>query len=116
MMHCFKYFSLICFMFMGVSALADPVAPSSQCTIRDRNDTIVILVCAPGGNPESWRDAAQAACGSTLMCNAWIWDDPSKAPVKAPATDSDMPKGQAVAAIAIWVNDSNSLISLQRVR
>jgi hypothetical protein len=50
-----------------------------------------------------------------LMCNAWIWDDPTKAPVKAPATDSDMPKGQAAAAVAIWVNDSNSLISLQRV-
>ncbi|WP_146159988.1 hypothetical protein [Nitrosospira sp. Nsp5] len=106
----------MCFMMVGMSALADPVATSKPCTVKDRTEALVILVCAPNLDQETWQNAARAVCGSALMCNAWIWEDPAKAPVKAPATDSDIPKDQAAAAVAIWVHDSKSLISLRRVQ
>jgi hypothetical protein len=92
-----------------------PVASASPCSIKSRSETLVVMVCAPGQAADDLRDVGRAACKEKTMCNVWIWDDPSKAPDKAPRADSEIPKQQAADAIAIWVNDSQSLISLKRV-
>ncbi|CAH1387212.1 conserved exported hypothetical protein [Candidatus Nitrotoga sp. M5] len=117
MKHCIQFFSLVClFATINMSAHANPAATSKQCTVKDRSESLVIMVCPPHFDNTAWKDAGKAACVSALMCNVWIWEDAAKAPNKAPATDSDLPKSHVATAVAIWVNDSESLISLRKVK
>jgi hypothetical protein len=88
---------------------------AGECSIKARSNAVVILVCPPLSNAENWRVAGSAACESKQFCNAWVWDDSGKAPNKAPATDADLPKNSSGAAVAIWVNDSKSLVTLKKV-
>jgi len=84
------------------------------CRIKVRSDAVVILVCPENASAEVWRAAGEAACGPKLLCNAWVWDDNAKAPDTAPVTDPDLPKKAAAQAVAIWVNDSKSLVTLTK--
>lgn len=87
---------------------------AGECSVKARSNAVVILVCPPLSNAEQWRISGSAACDTKQFCNAWMWDDNAKAPDKAPATDADLPKSSSGAAIAIWVNDSKSLITLKK--
>jgi hypothetical protein len=109
------------FLALGLGAIAVPAAiaqataTASPCTITSRSDAVVIMVCAPNLEQQALRTNGRSACGIKVNCNVWIWDDAAKAPAKAPNTDADLPKDQAAAAVAIWVHDSQSLITLKRV-
>jgi len=95
-------------------AAAQP-AGKAGCNVSSRNETVVVLVCPKGLQPEAWRDASVASCQDRPRCNVWIWDDAAKAPAKAPATDADMPKANAVAARAIWTHDTQNMILVRQV-
>lgn len=73
------------------------------------------MVCPKGYDASTIQAAATAACGARQDCNVWVWDAESKAPQKAPQRDADFDKAQAATAIAVWANDSKSLMRLQRV-
>ena len=60
--------------------------------------------------------AAKAACEPGKTCNVWIWDDLSKMPTAAPKTDTELPKTATGAAVAVWINDSASLMTLKKPR
>ena len=46
----------------------------------------------------------------------WIWDDAALVPETAPATDAELPKDRTGKAVAVWANDSQSLVSLRKVK
>jgi hypothetical protein len=92
-------------------------SPEATCTEKSRSERVVVMVCPAGATPAAMKAAGQAACkGKTGGCNAWIWDDASKAPMKAPAIDTDMPKTTTGNARAVWLNDSQSLMELRKAR
>jgi hypothetical protein len=99
-----------------VLAHAQPQKPAEECTVKSRSDAVVLLLCPPQADAELWRMAGEAACSTRAACNAWIWDDATKVPDKAPATDAELPKQRTAAAVAVWVNDSKSLMTLKRNR
>ena len=97
-------------------ALAQPAAgAASACSVRAQSTAVVVMVCPKGFDAGTIQAAATAACGARRECNVWVWDAESKAPAKAPQRDADLDKAQAATAIAVWANDSKSLMRLQRV-
>lgn len=108
-------FGLCC---LAGSLQAAPAAnDAGACSVKSRSDRVVILVCPPGASQEVLRSAGVAACqGHTAGCNAWIWDNPTKAPMKAPAIDTDMPKSTTGSARAVWLNESQSLMEVRKAR
>lgn len=103
-------------MLHSVPAAAQTAAPAG-CQVKDRSDRVAVVVCAPGTTQAALQAAGADACkGRTSGCNAWIWEDASKAPTKAPAVDTDLPKATAGAARAVWIGDSQSLMELRKPR
>lgn len=88
---------------------------SATCEVIDRSTSVVVLVCPQGLSNETIRQAGTAACNAELVCNAWIWDDRSKAPNKAPSKEADIPEASRARAVAIWVNQSQGVIRLRRI-
>lgn len=97
----------------GLAHAADARAPS--CTVRAQSDALVVMVCPPTAGAPQWRAAAESACKARTTCNVWIWDDALQAPAEAPASDEQLPKSMTRNAVAVWANDSKSLINLRRV-
>jgi hypothetical protein len=98
-------------------APAAQAAPEAACAVKSRSERVVVMVCPASATPAVMKAAGQAACkDKTGGCNAWIWDDASKAPMKAPAIDTDMPKTTTGAARAVWLNDSQSLMEVRKAR
>lgn len=91
-------------------------AAANTCTIKSRNDQLVLMHCPAGTSEQVWIEAAKAACKPGQPCNVWIWEDASKVPATAPKTDADLPKTSTGAAVAVWVNDAGSLMKLKKVR
>ncbi|PZW47075.1 hypothetical protein C8P66_107113 [Humitalea rosea] len=111
------------FLAMAIAALpaggkaqapAQAQAQSGACVIKSRSETLVVMVCPPRADAVAWRSAGQAACAARNICNVWIWDDATKAPPLAPRTDAGLSRANSGAAVAIWVNDSASLVLLRR--
>jgi hypothetical protein len=98
-------------------AHAETAADPKECTIQDSSGAVIVLVCPPGLTQKEWQLAGQDACASINgICNVWIWDDYSKAPKKAPITDTDLNKEQVRNAIAVWANDVQRLMVLRQAR
>ncbi|MEX0730013.1 MAG: hypothetical protein WED00_14925 [Aquisalimonadaceae bacterium] len=95
---------------------ADTTPANEACSVKSRSDAVVIVVCEPGVSEQGLREAGRAACGDNAQCNAWIWDDSAAAPATAPARDADLPKDRSGAAVAVWVNDTGSLLTIKRMR
>lgn len=110
-----KLIAALCLGALAPLAQAQAAVPDQACTVKTRGATVLVMVCPAASDSSVWRAAGEAACGAAQRCNVWVWDDASKAPATAPASDADLPKAAAGAAVAIWVNDSKSLVSLKRV-
>jgi hypothetical protein len=96
------------------ATLAEQPKPKEPCETKSSSESIAIVVCAPGLSREAWEAAGRNACGMRSQCNAWIWDNPDYVPDTAPVIDSDLPKKQAGAAVAVWINDTEDMILLKR--
>ena len=83
--------------------------------MRDTNELVTVVFCPPGLSQTALRDAGVQACGTRKPCAAWIWDDPARAPATTPPTPTDMSPEQIAAAVAVWVNESNQLITISPV-
>jgi hypothetical protein len=86
----------------------------APCTIRDRGKAVVVVLCPQGQSQDKWKEAGEVACNGIRPCSAWIWDDPDKAPQKAPAIASGIPKDNILASIAIWDNDAKQLVMINK--
>lgn len=88
----------------------------AACWIRARSSQRVVLICTAAAGDQVWRVRSQAACADQSRCNVWIWEQPAKAPQTAPLNDADLTSFQASTAVALWINESQSLIKLQARR
>lgn len=86
------------------------------CSTKDTSEQLALVLCSAGSNQAALKAGGMAACKGKPVCNAWIWEDASKLPAKAPATDKELPKSATGAARAIWIADSQSLIELRKAR
>ena len=86
------------------------------CWIKARSSQWVVLICTPDAGEQVWRVRSQAACADQSRCNVWIWDQPAKAPEFAPPRDVDVFRFQGEAAVAVWINESQTLIKRQARR
>lgn len=108
---------------LAVAAVVGAISPSSSsaaspstCAVKSSNDRLVLMHCPAGLQEKDWIEAAKTACTPGKPCNVWIWEDASKIPPTAPKTDAELPKNATSAAVAVWVNDSSSLMKLRQVR
>lgn len=113
-MFCRNFLQVVCLLGLAQPSFSQPQKAAGDCTIKARSDAVVILVCPAFSKAEVWRRAGEAACETKQVCNAWVWDDSAKAPDKAPKIDSQLSKINSVEAVAIWVNDSKSLMTLKK--
>jgi hypothetical protein len=86
------------------------------CTVRDKNGSVVIIVCPPDLGPQQWHEAAETACANVNSCSAWIWDNPKKAPQKAPPIATGFAKKDVLSSVAIWDNTKKELMTIKRVK
>lgn len=87
------------------------------CTVPDRSDKVALVLCPSTVTGDALAKVGEAACpGKGVRCNAWVWHDSNAVPKKAPDKDENLPKTQTAKAVAVWVNDSERLISLRKVR
>ena len=92
------------------------VATSARagCNTKDSSEQVALVLCSANADQATLKAAGEAACKGKQVCNAWIWDDASKLPAKAPALDKDLPKSATGAARAVWVHDSQHLMELRK--
>lgn len=104
---------------LGVLLMSGPTAAAPQapaaCAVTQRSEAVVLMLCPPAQTEVTWRAAALKACEGKQRCNVWIWDDAAHLPANAPATDAELPKTLTAKAVAIWAQDSQSLVSLRKV-
>ena len=86
------------------------------CKVVSTSTSVAIVLCARTAVNADWREAGALACKDKQACNAWIWDDESKAPKTAPAKDTDIPKSQTGAARAVWVSPGDQLILVNKAK
>jgi len=99
----------------SVATFINPVqAQDSKCSVRDRNDYTIVVICPEGLDQTSWRDAGAKACGSLMPCAAWIWVDPEVAPKTAPSSPKMFSQTQVTSTVAIWVNEKKYLITISK--
>lgn len=98
----------------GTVAAEPQAAGKSQCSVRSSSELLKVVVCPPGLDEEALRIAGEEACGLAVLCNAWIWDDPAKAPTKVPEGQSEIDPKDAQNAVAVWFNDRKGLLMVRR--
>ena len=96
---------------LALVATADACAEGPAiCSVRARSTQLIVLICTPNAGDQVWRVRSQAACADQSRCNVWIWDQPAKAPEFAPVSDAQISRFQADAAVAVWINESQTLL------
>ena len=89
-------------------------AQDTACEERGTNGMVTLVLCPQGLDTAAWKDAGVAACGMRKPCGAWIWDDVKNMPALAPDSHDKLSKAQVSSAVAIWVNEKQELITLEK--
>ena len=100
----------VCFLAGADAARAE----QSDCQVRRGGGNVIVLICPTSFKTDALSVAGKKACGDTTLCNAWIWDDPAKAPAAAPFSDSGLTEAQAADAVAVWINDSQRMMVIRK--
>ena len=111
----FARFTPVLLVLAAGPALSLAQAQPAACQVKDSSAAVVLMVCPPGTNAQAWRAAGLQACATRKDCNVWIWDDAADVPAKSPVTDADLPKDRTAKAVAIWVQQTQDLVTLKRV-
>jgi len=96
--------------------LTAATAAHADCSTKDRSEQVALVLCSANTDQAALKAAGMAACKGKQACNAWIWEDASKLPAKAPAVDKDLSKSSTGAARAVWISDSQHLMELRKTR
>lgn len=89
---------------------------AAECAQASRSGNIVLMTCSLDATTETWTQAAKQACGDDKSCNVWFWQRGVQLPKIAPLTDIELPKSLTSKALAVWANDSNSLLTLKKIQ
>lgn len=105
------------FIFAGfLGGLLSTSAIAATCNQASRSDDIVLMRCSVDSTSETWIAAAKQACGEDKSCNVWFWHHGVELPKAAPLKDIDLPKNLTSKALAVWANDSSSLLTLKNAK
>ncbi len=101
----------------GAASAQDTDTPElpAGCEMRGTNGMVTAVLCPAGLAGEDWKAAGEAACADRRPCGAWIWDDAAAIPATLPDSHDALPVEAITAAVAIWVAEDQSLITLERV-
>ncbi len=106
-----------CFVYiLGYALLGCSVAASADCEVKSRSENVVLMQCSTDSSEDVLKESGQQACAEDVSCNVWFWGKDVALPESAPTKDSDLPKALTSQAIAVWVNDSESLLQLKKVK
>lgn len=98
-----------------LAASASPaLAQDNTCEAKGTNGMVTLVLCPPGLDQDAWKAAGEAACGLRKPCGAWIWDEATKVPVFVPDRHDKLPKEAVQSAKAIWVNEQQSLMVIDK--
>ena len=87
------------------------------CSVQSSSDIIYVVVCENAELEQAELvEAGKAACGATLPCGAWIWNDAASAPQTAPENHDGLNQAQVTSARAVWVAETESLIEISEVK
>lgn len=97
-----------------IAAGLPAVAQDSQCEARGTNGMVTLVLCPPGLDQDAWKTAGTEACGTRMPCGAWIWDDSANVPDAAPDSHDKLSREAVQTAKAIWVNETQSLMVIEK--
>lgn len=86
----------------------------ADCKLASRSADVVLMQCAQVSDTEVMVAAAKKECGDDASCNVWFWNSDIALPEVAPEKDVGLPKALTSSAVAVWANDSSSLLSLKK--
>ena len=87
---------------------------AAECERVNRSDNVVLMSCAQVVDAEAMVAVAKEECGEDKTCNVWFWSSEVGLPDTAPATDAELPTALTSKALAVWANDSGSLMTLKK--
>lgn len=87
-----------------------------QCEDKGTNGMVTLLLCPEGLSQEEFAQEGRAACGGRKPCGAWIWVDLAAVPAEAPDSHDKLPQAAVASAVAIWVNETQQLVVLERAQ
>lgn len=94
------------------AALAQEAEP--RCEGRGENGMVSLLLCPEGLEAEDYAAEGRIACDGRKPCGAWIWLQAEAVPAEAPDAHDKLPRASVQQAVAIWVNESEKLMMLER--
>ena len=83
------------------------------CEGKGTNGMVSMLLCPDGLSEDHLANEGRAICAERKPCGAWVWTDAAFVPLEAPDAHDKLPKESVKNALAIWVNESEQLISLK---
>jgi hypothetical protein len=89
-------------------------AQDSQCETRGTNGMVTAVLCPPGLDQAAWQQAGVAACDGRKPCGAWIWESEADIPQDVPDSHDKLKPEQITSAVAIWVNENDQLITMEK--
>jgi len=89
---------------------------AAECHLVSRSAQLVLMQCDTSSDRDVWRATAKTVCESSQRCNVWFWPVGVNLPAVAPSRDQDLPRHLTSKAMAVWVNDSTSLLELKAIK
>lgn len=86
----------------------------ADCKLVSRSADVVLMHCTQESDTEVMVAAAKKECGEDARCNVWFWNSDVALPEVAPEKDVGLPKTLTASALAVWANDSASLLTLKK--
>lgn len=86
----------------------------ANCELVSRSADVVLMHCDKASDTEVMVAAAKNECGDDTSCNVWFWNSDVALPEVAPEKDIGLPKTLTSSALAVWANDSASLLTLKK--
>lgn len=89
---------------------------AADCNVVSRSSQLVLMQCDASSDRNVWLAAAKTVCESDQRCNVWFWPAGVRLPAVAPSRDQDLPRHLTSQALAVWANDSSSLLELKAAK
>jgi len=87
---------------------------ANECKLVSRSKDVALMQCSKDAHQDTWVASAKAICLDDSRCNVWIWPTEVQLPEQAPDTDMELPKSLTSQALAVWANDTATLLQLKK--
>lgn len=90
---------------------ADYVA---RCEMKGHNGMVTFVLCPEVLSSEDFRNEGIVACEGRMPCGAWFWTDAALVAEDVPDSHDKLSQEQVTSAAAIWVNETERLVVLNK--